>query len=269
MPTAVSAALVLAFALLALSLLVAFRPRYRVALVTTVIVLLRYRAAGGLSAPPSTASSRSASGIVALAVALTITPMHAPTRRSAPQPTRVVADGGENRNDAWRNDLIARPVAVTRLHDRTRRANATAPEAARERRSYMSDTPDPEPPASTLEHQPRPRHQFPFAAHATARAGAQPAHRCNGGAGRGVRRDHTGARRGADGRRHMPATADDDAAFAAYAEAMGGLRREGLAATSATAMSSAFSPSSPALRKLERDPDELAARVSERAASRG
>jgi len=94
-PTAVSAALVLAFALLAPSLLVAFRPRYRVALVTTVIVLLRYRAAGGLSAPPSTASSRSASAIVALAVALTITPMHAPTRRSAPQPTRVVADGGE------------------------------------------------------------------------------------------------------------------------------------------------------------------------------
>jgi len=90
-------------------------------------------------------------------------------------------------------------VAVTRLHDRTRRANTTAPEAARERRSYMSDTPDPEPPARRLGHQPRPRHQFPFAAQATARAGAQPAHRC-----------------------HMPATADDDAAFAAYAKRWAG-----------------------------------------------
>jgi hypothetical protein len=105
------------------------------------------------------------------------------------------------------------PVAETRLHDRICRVNTIASEAARKRRSYMSDTPDPEPLARAAVHQPRPRHHRPFTAHATARTGAQPAHRCNGGAGRGVRRDHAGARRGG---------------LRVLREAMGGLRREGL-----------------------------------------
>lgn len=195
MPTAVSAALALAVALLALSLPVAFRPRYRVALVTTVIVLLRYRAAGRVVG-------------AALDRVIEIGLGHRRARRGADHHANARAhkalctaadtrwaNGGKNRDDAWRMTSSPDPVAVTRLHDRTRPANATAFEAARERRSYMSATPGPEPLARMLEHQPRLRHQFPFAAHATARAGAQPAHRCNGGAGRGVRRDPAGSAR--------------------------------------------------------------------------
>ena len=147
---AVETALILAAALVPLALLVAWWPAYRVAPVTAIIVVL---VPHGASSPLEAAFERlleiALGCAVALGVALAITPARAHrllygAAAEALTPIReligVLLDG------------ISAPVdraAVLALHDRIRtaveRCAVSAGDAARERASYLSDAPDPDP----------------------------------------------------------------------------------------------------------------------------
>ena len=154
-PGVASTGLALAVALIPLSLLVAFRPSYRVAPVTAVIVLFGHTAAGGAV---DTAFERvfeiGLGSFVALAVALTVTPVRAQKTLCAAAGAALAPMAEQAVTVLGGISAALDPPAVTRLHDRIRAAieaaNTTAAEVARERRSYMSDSPDPEPLVRTL-----------------------------------------------------------------------------------------------------------------------
>lgn len=264
-----STGIALAVALIPLSLLVAFRPSYRVAPVTAVIVLLGHTAAGGVV---DTALARvfeiGLGSIVALAVALTVTPVraHKAFYAAAGSALGPMAEQIAMLLAGLKSPLD--PAAVTRLHDRIRGAiegaTTTATEAARERRSYMSDAPDPEPLARTLR---RISHDLVIVARALPSPLPEPvrgrladAAEALGGAFAEMMRG-LGAALTAGAA--PPASAGVDAAFAAYAEAMAGLRREGLTrALGDNDIERVFGLYF-GLEELRRNLDELGARVAE------
>ncbi len=154
-PGILSTGLALAAALIPLSLLAAYRPAYRIAPVTAAIVLLAQPAAGGVVAAALDRVFEIAVGsIVALAVALWLAPMRAHEALYAAGRDALSAMSALIATLLAGVAAPADAAAVLALHDRTRaaieRAAAAADEAARERRSYVSDTPDPEPLVRTL-----------------------------------------------------------------------------------------------------------------------
>ena len=262
-------ALALVAALIPLSLLVAFRPNYRVAPVTAVIVLLGHTAAGGVI---DTALDRvfeiSLGGVVALAVALTVSPqraqkalLEAAGAALAPMAEQVVAvlGGVSEQLDQ---------AAVIRLHDRIRTAieaaATAAAEAARERRSYMSDAPDLEPLVRTLR---RTSHDLVIVARTLPRPLPEPVRErlveSASALGATLAATMTALRAALTEGADPPAAGSLDATFAAHAEAMSGLRRDGLTRALGDADVERVFGLYFGLEELHRNLDELIARVAE------
>jgi len=150
-----STGLALAVALVPLAAAVAFRPGYRIAPVTAVIVLLAYtNQTGVVEAALDRVLEIGLGSVVALAVALLVAPARAQDLLCAAgrDALAVMADQIEMLlgSGAGPPDL----AAVQGLHDRIRaaieRAAAAADEVDRERRSYITDAPDPDPLVRTL-----------------------------------------------------------------------------------------------------------------------
>jgi uncharacterized membrane protein YccC len=138
-----------------LALIVAFRPSYRIAPVTAAIVLLGRPASGGVVAAALDRVFEIGLGsIVALAVALWLVPMRAHRALHAAGRDALAAMAAQIASLFAGLTVPVDATATLALHDRTRaaieRAAAAAEETARERRSYVSDTPDPEPLVRTL-----------------------------------------------------------------------------------------------------------------------
>jgi uncharacterized membrane protein YccC len=147
---AASMGMALAVALIPLSLLVAFRPSYRIAPVTAAIVLLGQPGPGWvIEAALDRVFEIALGSIVALGVALSLAPARA---------HQALYDAAREALTAMAEQIstlltgVAVPLdgaAVMAGHDRSRaaieRAVAVSDEAARERRSHVSDAPDPEP----------------------------------------------------------------------------------------------------------------------------
>jgi len=149
-PGPLATAGLLVTALVPLSALVAWWPNYRVAPVTAIIVLL---VPHGDASPVQAAIERlieiALGCAVALGVGLAITPSRAHRLLSA-----AAADALTLIREQIEQLLagVAEPVdraVVLSLHDRIRgaieRCAATARDAARERTSYLTDAPDPDP----------------------------------------------------------------------------------------------------------------------------
>ncbi|HEV2677008.1 MAG TPA: FUSC family protein [Aliidongia sp.] len=146
----------LTLALAPLALLVAFKPAYRIAPATAIIVLLgsSSQVAGPILPAVHRVLEIGIGSLVGLAVALLVLPARA-HRLLADAGAGVLAIlaqligqmparlGGETAADSWQ-----------RLSDRRRKAQdkaeTLAEEAKRERRNRLTDTPDPEPLARTL-----------------------------------------------------------------------------------------------------------------------
>jgi uncharacterized membrane protein YgaE (UPF0421/DUF939 family) len=264
-----STALALGAALIPLSLLVAFRPSYRVAPVTAVIVLLGHTAPGGVI---DTALDRvfeiGLGGVVALAVALTVSPVRAQKalyaaagNALAPMADQVAAVlGGVS--------AVLDQSSVIRLHDRIRAAieaaTLTAAEAARERRSYMSDAPDLEPLVRTLR---RISHDLVIIARTLASPLPEPVRgrlaEAASALGAAFAATITALRAALTTGAAPPARESVDAAFTGYAEAMSGLRKDGLTRALGDADVERVFGLYFGLEELRRNLDELIARVAE------
>jgi uncharacterized membrane protein YccC len=150
-----STGLALAVALVPLAAVVAFRPGYRIAPVTAVIVLLAYtNQAGVVEAALDRVLEIGLGSLVALGVALIVAPARAQDLLCAAgrDALTLMADqvGLLLAGGAGAPDL----AAVQGLHDRIRaaveRAATVADEVDRERRSYITDAADPDPLVRTL-----------------------------------------------------------------------------------------------------------------------
>ena len=150
-----STGVALVVALLPLAGLVAFRPAFRVAPVTAVIVLLgapdQY---GVLHTALERVFEIDLGSIIALAVALLISPTRAHGMARLPRGTRW-RRWASRCAICWPTSRYCPMTPRTlALHDRTRtaieRVAAAAEEAQRERRSYLSAMPDPDPVVRTL-----------------------------------------------------------------------------------------------------------------------
>jgi uncharacterized membrane protein YccC len=147
---AVATELALALTLLPLAVVAAFRPAYRVAAITGTIVLLgRFGQLGVVQAALERVFEIGLGSIVALAVAMTVTPMRAQGLLGGAGRQALAEMAGLC--EALFGDLAAAADLPTVLgfHDRIRRALdravTAADEAGRERRSLVSDAPDPAP----------------------------------------------------------------------------------------------------------------------------
>jgi uncharacterized membrane protein YccC len=154
-PGVASTGIALAVALIPLSLLVAYRPAYRVAPVTAAIVLLGQPAAGSVvNAALERVFEIGLGSLVALAVTLWLAPMRAHQALYAAGRDALGAMAPQIANMLAGMTAPLDRAATLALHDRARaaieRAGVAADETARERRSYVSDTPDPEPLVRTL-----------------------------------------------------------------------------------------------------------------------
>ena len=149
-PGALATGGLLAAALLPLAALVAWWPSYRVAPVTAIIVLLvPHGDAGPVQAAIERLIEITLGCAVALGVALAITPLRA---------HRLLSAAAADALTPMREQLLlllagitepVHPAAVLALHDRIRsvidRCVAAAGDAVRERTSYLTDAPDPDP----------------------------------------------------------------------------------------------------------------------------
>jgi uncharacterized membrane protein YccC len=154
-PGMLSTGLALAVALVPLAAVVAFQPHYRIAPVTAAIVLLANSSpAGVVAAAFERVLEIGLGSVIALGVALLVSSTRAQKLLCAAgrdalalmaDQARLLLGGGAEPPD---------PTAVQALHDRIRmtieHAVTIADEAARERRSYITDAPDPEPLVRTL-----------------------------------------------------------------------------------------------------------------------
>lgn len=146
----------LAVALVPLAAVVAFRPGYRIAPVTAAIVLLAYtnKVGGVVEATLERVLEIALGSVVALGVLLVVAPVRAhELLRTAGHDALVrMAELVELLLGSVTAPLDA--AAVQGLHDRIRaaveRAAAAAGEVDRERRSFISDIPDPDPLVRTL-----------------------------------------------------------------------------------------------------------------------
>ena len=265
----VATGIALAVGLVPLSLLVAFRPSYRVAPVTAAIVLLGHPVSGEVI---NTAFDRvfeiGLGSIVALAVALTLSPVRAHKALYAAAGDALVPMAEQI---AALLAGVTTPVAsatVLAVNDRIRaaieRADAMAVEAARERRSYVSDAPDPEPLVRTLR---RLSHDLVIIARALPAPPPDTVRdHLSGPAatlGDALAATMTAIRDALAAGVAPPADQSTEAAFSAYADAVAALRREGLTrALSDTDVERVFGLLF-GLEELHRNLDELAARVAE------
>ena len=149
-PGTLATAGLLAAALLPLAVLVAWWPSYRVAPVTAIIVLLvPHGEAGPVQAAIERLIEIALGCAVALGVALAIVPSRA---------HRLLSAAAADALTSMREQLLlllagitgpVRPAAVLALHDRIRstieRCVAAAADAGRERNSYLTTAPDPDP----------------------------------------------------------------------------------------------------------------------------
>jgi uncharacterized membrane protein YccC len=147
---AVATGLALALTLLPLAVLTAFHPAYRVAAITGTVVLLgRFGQLSVVEAALDRVFEIGLGSVVALAVALTVTPTRAHGLLGGAGRQALAQMAGLC--EALFADLAAAADLPTVLgfHDRIRRALdravIAADEAARERRSFVSDAPDPAP----------------------------------------------------------------------------------------------------------------------------
>src|SRR3954452_15890089 len=165
-----STGVALVVALVPLAGLVAFRPTFRVAPVTAVIVLLgapdQY---GVLHTALERVFEIALGSIIALAVALLISPTRAHGMARLAARDALAAMGEQVRNLLADITTLPDHAATLALHDRTRtaieRVAVAAEEAQRERRSYLSAMPDPDPVVRTLR---RLNHDLIMAARAVA-----------------------------------------------------------------------------------------------------
>ena len=146
-PGVVSTGGALAVTLVPLSALAAFRPAYRVATVTGAIVLLgRFGQIGIVTAALDRVFEISLGSVIALAVAMLVSPARARGFVGAAARDALAAMG--DLAAALLGDIGHPPDApvILALNDRIRqaieRAVTAADEAARERRLYVTDTPD-------------------------------------------------------------------------------------------------------------------------------
>jgi uncharacterized membrane protein YccC len=142
--------LALAVALVPLAALTAFKPSYRIAPVTAAIVLLAYSNRSHIvEAALDRVFEIGLGSVVALLVALIVTPSRAHDVVGVAARDALSLMAEQARNLLCDLAVAAERNAVTALHDRIRaaieRANNAADEARRERRSYLSDAPDPDP----------------------------------------------------------------------------------------------------------------------------
>lgn len=270
----VSTGVALGIALVPLAALVAFRPTYRVAPVTGVIVLLgNFGQIGVIRAALDRVLEIGFGSVVALAVALLITPARA--RRLLGEAAR---DALEPMSDLARlllGDLSKTPdgVAVRGFHDRIRaaveRAVVAADEAARERRVYITDTGDLDPLVRGLR---RLSHDLVIVARALpgplpqaiATRLAEPA--AGVGEALALRLSGIGAALAQGAVPPAPGIVAD--ALAAFDHAIAELRRDGLTrALSADDVGRVFGLSF-GLEQMRRNIDDLAARAGELATRR-
>jgi uncharacterized membrane protein YccC len=176
----ISLGLALAASLAPLALLVAFRPAYRVAPITAIIVLLssRTQEAGALASAVARVLDIGLGGIVAVAVALLVLPARA--QRLLAEAAGVALDLMAAQISTLPERLVtaADPSTTRELSDRIRNAislvEAIAGEAAAERASRLTDAPDPDPVVRTLR---RLRHDLTTVSRATVDPLAEPARR--------------------------------------------------------------------------------------------
>jgi uncharacterized membrane protein YccC len=150
-----STGLALAVALVPLAAVVAFQPSYRIAPVTAAIVLLAY---GGQIGVVEAALERvfeiGLGSVVALAVALVVSPARAHDLLCAAGRDALALLSDQVRLLLGGVSAPLDAAAVLTLHDRIRvgveRAAAVADEVDRERRSYVTEAPDPDPLVRTL-----------------------------------------------------------------------------------------------------------------------
>lgn len=266
---AVSTGAALAAALVPLSLLVAFRPAYRVAPVTAAIVLLGNL---GSDAVVQAALDRvfeiGVGSVVALAVALTISPVRAHSELAgiasqaltvmAQQIAALLADIGSPLD----------PAAVLALSDRARaaieRATAMAVEVARERRLHLSDGPDPEPLVRTLR---RVSHDLVIIARALAaplpEAVRGPLSAPLTGVAAALAERINALAAALSGKAPLPPVELADAAFRAYAAAVAEMRGAGLTRALSDGDVERVFGLQFGLEQLRRNLDELAARIGE------
>jgi uncharacterized membrane protein YccC len=147
---AVLLGLALAVALVPLAAVTAFRPSYRIAPATAAIVVLGHSdQAGVVVAALDRVFEIVLGSVVALAVALTLSPARAHDLlfTAARDALALMADQVKLLLGGVAASLDG--AAVLALHDRIRaaieRAASAAGEAARERHSYLTDAPDPDP----------------------------------------------------------------------------------------------------------------------------
>jgi uncharacterized membrane protein YccC len=150
-----STGVALAVALVPLAAVVAFRPGYRIAPVTAVIVLLAYTNQTGIvEAALDRVLEIGLGSAVALGVALIVVPARAQDLLCAAGRDALALMADQVELLLGRGSSPPDPAAVQVLHDRIRaaveRAAAAADEADRERRSYITDAPDPDPLVRTL-----------------------------------------------------------------------------------------------------------------------
>ncbi len=165
---AVATGLALALTLVPLAMVTAFRPVYRVAAITGTIVLLgRFGQIGVVHGALDRVFEIGLGSVVALAVAMTVTPTRAQGLLGGAGRQALAEMAGLC--GALFADLAAAADLPTVLgfHERIRRAltraAAAADEAARERRSLISDAPDPAPLVRSIR---RLSHDFVIAARA-------------------------------------------------------------------------------------------------------
>jgi len=266
---AVSTGIALAVALIPLALLVAFRPAYRIAPVTAAIVLLGQPAGGGvIEAALDRVFEIALGSIVALAVALSLAPARA---------HQALYAAARDAMDAMAEQVaallagVAAPLdgaAVLAGHDRIRaaieRAVAVSDEAARERRSHVSDAPDPDPLVRTLR---RLSHDLVIIGRALPEPLPEPVRdrlaAPAADAGAAIAAFVTGLGDALTAGALPPSDRAVDTAFDAYSAAIAGLRRDRLTVAQPDAEVERIFGLSFGLEQLRRNLDDLAARVTE------
>jgi len=237
MPHAGLAALALALTvtLAPMALVGAFRPTYRVASITAIIVLLsaRTQQVGALTSAVDRVLDIGLGGVVALAVALLVLPAraHALLAETAGDALELMAQHVVTLLEG----VSAGPEALgtSALGDRIRaavaRVEAAAEEAARERGHWLTDAPDPQPLVRTMR---RLRHDLTMVSRAVAEPLPAPARSTleepAARAAAGIAALLRGAASALAARTPPPALAAAGRALADYDAAMAEVRRRGL-----------------------------------------
>lgn len=260
----------LTLALAPLALLVAFKPAYRIAPATAIIVLLGSGAqeAGPILPAIHRVLEIGVGSLVGLAVALLVLPARA---------HRLLADAGAGvlailaqLSDQMPARLAGRGDADTwqRLSDRRRKtqdkAEALAEEAKRERRNRLTDTPDPEPLARTLR---RLGTDLASIGRATAEPWDPSLANCLAGPAATVAETTStflnGCGQALTGRQAPPATLPLAAALDGFSSAVAQLRQDGTTRPLPGSAIERLFGLCFAFDQLRRDAEDLAARITE------